>query len=433
MVAFKRNNPSQQTLAKLAMNRRRMLALGGLAAGAGALSACGGNTGRATDGDGVSLSQWYHQYGEAGTQQAAEKYAAAYKDATVTINWVPGDYDTALSSGLLANKAGETPDVFESHLNRSLVDSGQIVPLDDIFEGVKDDFTEIDIKRNSIDGKIYGIQMIDDPQFLYYRPSLFSAKGIAEPTTFDDLMSAAAELTTGDVKGLFLGNDDSATKLFQPIVFSAGQTLLTDDHQIGFDKDTVVAGALQVKALHESNSLLIGAPTEAWDPSSIIQELCAIQWCGLWALPQIIETFGDDIAVMPVPGFGGGAQTVYNGGWSTFVNAKTEHVDEAKAFAKWLWIDNEEYIQDWCLSYGFHIPPRKSMAANAEALKTGPAATAVQISQDFGWGDDPNWTPAMETAVDDMMTHIVLEGADPEAEFDTAVSTIQTELDTIFG
>jgi len=432
MVAFSNNRPSKQTLAGLAMNRRRMLALGGLVAGAGAFGACGGDTGRGSS-EGVNLSQWYHQYGEAGTQQAAEGYAAAYKDAAVTINWVPGDYDTALSSGLLANKSGESPDVFESHLNRSLVDSGQIVPLDDIFEGVKDDFTEIDIKRNSIDGKIYGIQMIDDPQFLYYRPSLFSDAGITEPTTFDDLMAAAAELTTGDVKGLFLGNDDSATKLFQPIVFSAGQSLLTDDYQIGFTKDAVVAGALQVKALHESNSLLIGAPTEAWDPSSIIQGLCAIQWCGLWALPQIVETYGDDIAIMPCPGFGGGTQTVYNGGWSTFVNAKMDHVDEAKAFAKWLWIDNEEYIQDWCLSYGFHIPPRKSMAANAEALTTGPAATAVSISQEFGWGDDPNWTPTMETAVDDMMTHIVLEGADPEAEFDTAVGTIQTELDTIFG
>ncbi|RRR98581.1 ABC transporter substrate-binding protein [Glycomyces terrestris] len=433
-MAPNHNRPTtQQTLAGLALNRRRMLALGGLAAGAGALGACGSNTGRGGDGDGVNLYQWYHQYGEAGTQQAAEKYAAAYEDATVTINWVPGDYDTALSSGLLADKPGDYPDVFESHLNRSMVDSGQIVPLDDLFEGVLDDFTEIDVKRNSIDGKIYGIQMIDDPQFLYYRPSLFADAGITEPATFDDLMAAAAALTTPDVKGLFLGNDDSATKLFQPIVFSAGQTLLTDDNQIGFDKDTVIAGALKVKALHETDSLLIGAPTEAWDPSSIIQGLCAIQWCGLWALPQIIETYGDDIAVMPLPGFDGGAPTVYNGGWSTFVNAKSEHVDEAKAFAKWLWIDNEEYIQDWCLSYGFHIPPRKSMAANADALAEGPAATAVQISQEYGWGDNPNWTPTMETAVDDMMNRIVLEGADPSAEFDTAAQTIQSELDTIFG
>ena len=150
-------------------------------------------------------------------------------------------------------------------------------------------------------------------------------------------------------------------------------------------------------------------------------------------MPQIAEAHGDDIAVIPFPGFGGGAPTVFNGGWSTFVNAESPHVEEAKAFAKWLWIDNEEYIQDWCLSYGFHIPPRKSMRANAEALTEGPAAEAVRLSEEYGWTENPNWTPAMETAVDDMMSKIVLEGNDPEAEFDHAVATIQTELDSVFG
>ena len=33
--------------------------------------------------------------GKAGTQQAVEKYAAAYKDATVKVSWKPGDYDHA--------------------------------------------------------------------------------------------------------------------------------------------------------------------------------------------------------------------------------------------------------------------------------------------------------------------------------------------------
>ena len=400
MVASSNNSPSKQMLAGLAMNRRRMLALGGLTAGAGALAACGSNTGRGSS-EGVNLSQWYHQYGEAGTQQAAEKYAAAYKDATVTINWIPGDYDTALSSGLLAEKEGDYPDVFEGHLNRAMVESNQIVPLDDILADVLDDYTPDDLARNTIDGKIYGVRMIDDPQFLYYRPSLLEAKGITPPATFDELIAAAAELTTGDVKGLFLGNDDSATKLFQPIVFSAGQTLLTDDNQIGFDKDTVLAGALQAKELHSSSSLLIGAPTEAWDPSSIIQELCAIQWCGLWALPQIVEAHGDDINVIPFPAFGTGTPTVFNGGWDTFVNANSAHVDEAKAFVKWLWVDNKEFILDWNLSYGFHIPPRLSMRGSAESSPPGrpprPCASRRNSAGPRTRTGRPPWRPPSTT------------------------------------
>ena len=101
------------------LDRRRLLALGGGAAAAGSLAACGSNTGRelasttggaSGGGSGATLSQWYHQYGEAGTQQAVEKYAAAYKDATVKVSWKPGDYDQSTAASLLTD-AG--PDVFE--------------------------------------------------------------------------------------------------------------------------------------------------------------------------------------------------------------------------------------------------------------------------------------------------------------------------------
>ena len=79
------------------LTRRDLLKrTGGLAALAALTAACGGNTGRPSGGGGDSggaswnLAQWYHQYGEAGTQEAAKKYAAAYKDAKVTIQWIPG-------------------------------------------------------------------------------------------------------------------------------------------------------------------------------------------------------------------------------------------------------------------------------------------------------------------------------------------------------
>ena len=39
------------------------------------------------------LSQWYHEYGEDGVEDAVKRYAAAYPDATVTVKWNPGDYE----------------------------------------------------------------------------------------------------------------------------------------------------------------------------------------------------------------------------------------------------------------------------------------------------------------------------------------------------
>src|SRR5262245_27179176 len=98
------------------MSRRRLFALGGLAAASAAVTAaCGSNSGTNSgknSGSGTTLEQWYHLYGEAGTQQAALRYAAAYDKAKVNVTWVPSDYDTKLASALLA---GNGPDVFESH------------------------------------------------------------------------------------------------------------------------------------------------------------------------------------------------------------------------------------------------------------------------------------------------------------------------------
>src|SRR5688500_15948686 len=101
------------------LTRRDLLKrTGGLAALAAFTAACGGNTGRPADSGGgggkAALAQWYHQYGETGAREAALKYAKAYGDAAVTVQWTPGDYGAKLSSGLLSSKG---PDVFESQLN----------------------------------------------------------------------------------------------------------------------------------------------------------------------------------------------------------------------------------------------------------------------------------------------------------------------------
>lgn len=421
------------TIANPHLHRRRLLALGGLAAAGAVTAGCGGNTGRGDSGsgDGPALSQWYHQYGEEGTQQAALRYAEEYPDAEVSVQWVPGEYEEKLASGLLSD---DGPDVFEGHINRQMVTAGQIVPIDDLFADVRDDYGEVDLAMNTVDGQLYGIKMINDPQLLYYRRSLLADAGIDPPTTLAELQEAAVALTTDDVKGLFLGNDGGiGTARALSLMAATGQPLLTPDNQVGFDSGRTIEAVLEYRALSDDNHLLLGAPTEWWDPSAFIQGLCAMTWNGLWAMPAILEEFGDDFGVLPMPAPAGGQPAVYNGGWTTFVSGKARDVDAAKAFAKWLWIDSTERQLDWSLSYGFHIPPRRSLAAGATELQTGEAAEAVRLAEEYGFGDNPNWTPPMQTAYEDFLTKVVREGEDPERELAALVSKVETELDALFG
>ncbi|NUP14968.1 MAG: sugar ABC transporter substrate-binding protein [Streptomyces sp.] len=399
----------------------------GLAA-AGGLAACGSNTGRSSSGD--SLVQMFHAYGEAGTEQAIKRYAKAYKGANVTTQWITSnDFESKLFSALLTKNA---PDLFEFHPQIQMVKSGQVADLTDIVDPVKDDFNPADIKSHTVDGKIYGVRMIDDPQFFFYRKSMLEKAGVEVPTTLDELMEAAAKLTTGKVKGLYMGNDLHA--VINPMIWSAGADTLNEKNEIAYHTDGVVEGIKKMRKLFTSGDLLLGAPTDYWDPSALNQGLCAIQFCGMWAMPQIQDALGDDWGVFPFPKtVDSGKQSVYNGGWSMFVNAKSKNVDAAKEFVKWLWIDQKKYQEDWATSYGFHIPPRTSLAKTATKLKSGNAAEGVKLFNEFGHFDNIGWTQAMITALEDVFADSVRKDMDPEKALAKADAAINRELKKLFG
>ncbi|MFJ8938632.1 ABC transporter substrate-binding protein [Streptomyces sp. NPDC102365] len=412
-------------------DRRSVLrATAGLAA-LGPLAACGGNTGREGGGSsGKGLVQYFHAYGEAGTQEAIKRYAKAYDEARVTTQWITGtNFESKLFSALLTDNA---PDVFEFHPQLQLIKSGQVAPLDDILGPVEDDFNPADIKSHTVDGKVYGVRMIDDPQFFFYRKSLLDKAGLGVPQTLEELAEAADKLTTAKVKGLFLGNNMVATNY--ALVWAAGADQLNDKNEIAYHTDDVAAALKVYRRMFTSGHLLLDAPADYWDPSALVQGLTAIQWCGMWAMPAMQKALGDDLGIFPFPSAASGADpAVYNGGWSMFVNAKGKNVDLAKEYVKWLWIDQKKYQEDWALSYGFHIPPRKSLAASATKLKSGLPAEGVKLFTDYGRFDNISWTQAMITALEEVIANSVRKGMDPEKALDAADVKVDRELKKLFG
>jgi len=405
-------------------------AAAGMAA-AGTLAACGGNNGRGgSGGSGKNLTQMFHAYGEAGTEQAIKRYAKAYSKANVATQWITSsDYESKLFATLLTKNA---PDMFEFHPQIQMVKSGQVADLSDIIDPVKADFNPADIASHTVDGKIYGVRMIDDPQFFFYRPSLLEKAGVKVPETLDELIEAAAKLTTGKVKGLYIGNDLHA--VINPMIWSAGADTLNAQNQIAYHTPGVIEGIKKMRKLFTSGHLLLDAPTDYWDPSALNQGLCAIQFCGMWAMPQFQKALGDDIGIFPFPKtIDSGKQSVYNGGWSMFVNAKGANVDAAKEYVKWLWIDQKKDQEDWATSYGFHIPPRASIAAGATKLKSGLPAEGVKLFNEFGHFDNIGWTQAMITALEDVFANSVRKGGDPEASLDKADTAVNRELKKLFG
>ncbi|MFJ4875430.1 ABC transporter substrate-binding protein [Streptomyces sp. NPDC088745] len=422
----------------MSISRRTLLAAGTALAAGGALTACGSNTGREEGGSGgggdasggPGITQWYHQYGEPGTEQAVRRYAAAYRKTEVTVQWRPGNYDQQTAAALLT---ADGPDVFE--VNGPTLDQirgGQVVDLTDLFEGVRGDFNPAVLAPKTYEGKIWSVPQVVDTQLLFYRRSLLAAAGVRPPRTLDELVDAAAALTDEKTKGLFLGNDGGAGAVGGTPLYAAGLSLVTGDGKVGFDDPAAARALGKLRRLYADKSLLLGAPTDWSDPSAFIQGLTAMQWSGLWALPAVQKALGDDFGVLPFPKDGsGGKPSVPVGAYGAAVNARSKQQAAAKAYVKWLWIEQAQHQTDFALSYGFHIPARVSLARKADKLKQGAAADAVRYATENAYAQPLLWTPASATAYQDALSRIVKDGANPETELRKVIRTANAELQRV--
>lgn len=424
---------------KKQIDRRSFLKFSALTASAAVLAACGPqNTpapgaekpGEAPAGEAVTIVQYYHEYGEEGCAEASQRYAEEYStvDPKVKVDrqWIPGDYAQKLNAALLTDQA---PDVFESGPDAARYKAGMCADLTDLYTGVKDDFNPKVIEASSWQGKIMGIRMIIDTGGIACRKSVLDAAGVTPPTTLDELVTAAKTLTTDKQKGLFIGNDGIGG-VFEMCIYASGVKSMVENQKVVLNTDRAAKAVSYIKQLNDDNSLLIGAPTDWWDPSAFNTGLSAMAWIGMWAIPGIKKEIEEDFVVVPWPKLDDeGTPSTFMGGWTTFVNAKSKYVEQSRAFAKWLWIDNTKNQQDWALSYGFHVPPRKSAAAEAEKLKSGQAKDMWDAVEKYGHDEGPFFTGAMWTALGTAAANVVKNGADAKAELDKAAATAQSELD----
>lgn len=402
--------------------------------GALAFHGFGGPTQAVAQGS-TRLVQWYHQYGEAGTEEAVKRYAAAYTeenpDIEIEITWQLGDYGAALNAALLTDEA---PDIFELGAPPSVdyMRQNQITSLDDIYtDEIKADFREGTLKASTIDGTLYSVKMIEDNGGLFYRKSMLEEAGIEPPDSLDALIEAATALNSGRVKGIFLGNDAGVGAAGGPLLWSAGGSLLNEDETApAFNTERVAAAFTKFGEFARGDALLMGAPTDWWDPSAFNQGLAAMAWGGIWAVPAMTEALGDDYGVVPWPKADDeGEPSSFWGGWYECVNGNGQNIDAAKAYVKWLWMDSTDLQEDWCLNYGFHIPARMSLSQTAEPLKSGVAADMVKILDENSRLDPVRWTAAMGTAYTDAITNIIRNGADAAEELAKAEETVIAELE----
>ncbi len=428
----------------MAIPRRRFLSLSaGLAAAAYGLSACGGNNGRPDPsssspaaGGGVKpeLSAWFHQYGEEGTTQALNRYAAAYDQAKVSVKVNASDYDKIVSAALLTDKV---PDVFEYANGPTLdmIKAGQVVDLTDMIGDAAAQYSKPVLDAVSWDGKIYAVPQMVDMQMLYYRKSILDKAGVAPPTTLDQLITATTAVATKDRGGFFAGNDGGVGTLTQVLIWAAGQEQINSAKDgIGFDNQAGYDAFAGFANLRNADGFVASASADWFTSTPFTNEETAMQWGGLWVLPEIKQALGDDFGVLPFPAIGPqGRPAVPFGAYSSSVAAKGSDPDAATAFVKWLWVDNEADQLDWANAYGTHIPAKPALFAKADKIADGAGAEAARFVNESGHAPDKLWTTAISNAAVAAVTNVTTKKADPKAEIAKVAAKAKSEIQRVNG
>ncbi|HJE51699.1 MAG TPA: extracellular solute-binding protein [Tessaracoccus flavescens] len=429
------------------LKRRSVLIAGGSLAAAATLAACGNNnplesgspaastaSSGAAGGD-VTLTQWYHEYGEAGVKEAVERYASEYPDAKVEVKWTPGEYGNILAAQLLTD---DVPDVFEVEQGGSLdmIRSGQLAELNDIFDPVADQFNPSVVNRFRFNGdKIYGIPQTIDMQLLYYRPSILEAAGVQPPTTFEELVAAVNAVKTSDLGGFFAGNDGGVGVLSTMFIWASGHEQLNEDRtEAAFLTDDFFNALVAYRDFTKAGGVVPAASGEWYDPDAFINGEAAFQWGGLWSLPTIKEAFGDDVGVVPFPAIGPkGRPAVPFGAFGACVAAKGKNVEAAKQFVKWLWIDQDDKQVDFSDAYGTHVPAKVALVPQATKLADGAGADAAKYVAENGFTNDIMWSGALGEAFNAAVSNVIKNDADPKAEFADFQERAKTELAKLKG
>ncbi|GAA2109842.1 sugar ABC transporter substrate-binding protein [Microlunatus panaciterrae] len=406
------------------------------------VTGCGSNTGRPNSGSSSAggggskpaLSQWYHEYGEDGVQEAVERYAKAYDKADITVKWNPGEYEKLVSAALLTDKV---PDIFEYGNGPTLdmIKAGQVLDVTDTLGDAKDQFSAPVLAPMIWEDKVWAIPQTVDMQMLYYRKSMLDKAGVQPPQTFDELIDAAKAVKTKDVGGFFAGNDGGLGVLGALLIWSAGFEYLNEGKDgIGFADPAMYDGLAKFREFRKSGGVLESASADWFDAAPFVQGETAMQWTGLWVLPQVQKALGDDFGVIPFPKIGtSGRQAVPIGAFSSVVSAKGTDPDAAKAFIKWLWVDKEDYQVDFSNSYGTHIPAKTALAPKADKLASGAGADAAKFVAEMGHGPDLLWTPATAQAYTTALSNIVLKNADPKGEIAKVDAKAKAEIKRVNG
>lgn len=325
------------------MKRRTFLA-GALGSSAAlALTACGGE-GTSSDGP-VNIVYWLWQDDPTDPtwQDLASAFNSSQADVNVTLEVIPLDqYQNKLTTAAMNNTGPDAARCKDWWL-------GQFAP-----EGATADLTSFvdgwDNKGDVVEGlwntgrlpgedNIYMLPHQYVTLYMYYRKDYFAEVGLDAPVTQQDFLDAVAALTNGSRYGMDVRGGGGGQDQWLAWMYAGGANLVDDSGAIVLnDAAGVEANQRYLSIVTELQAAPPGSITAAFADvkTNFASGLTSMMIHHPGSLGEMVEVFGDDLGVIPIPGTGSGPSRTLGSMSGNIIMSSSEKQEAAWKWISWL-------------------------------------------------------------------------------------------------
>lgn len=446
------------TASGTSLSRRRLLttgaaALGG-AAGASTLSSCalGGGSQEPLqfwqfyapvdqqDPNLLAQSQWFldriAEWEAAGERPVEPVYIPGYTDPTNT------RLTTAFASGNGPDIFLISPGDFLRYYNGGVLED--LTPYMD--EEAIADFYPQALATRTVDGRIYGLPMEQEPLAIFYDVAAFEEQGLSEadlPTTWEQMLELGRQMTGGERAGLVFetlpGYYQNFT--FYPWLWQTGGDVIDTETQTPiFSGDA----AVQALSLFQDAIATGAAPRTRPANGDIVSAMTggyAAMWQGgIFDVAALAQNAPDyDYGIFSLPAPPGGETTTCLGGWAWCVNARGKDPEAAARFT----VEVMGSMRQESIDAGveWNGVAKGNIAARASVTEAIGDSGAFEdpILQQFrdeilpSGRAEPRFPPVIYKAVSNAIQSTMLGGADPVRQAEIAQDAIESYLETYEG
>lgn len=369
---------------------RRLLALGaGILGTSLVVSACSGTTAPGTGSSAPAASvapassiTEIDYFTDATSSAAFKKVLDTCSTQTgVTIQRQSLPLKELLPKVLQGASSGTMPDLaFVDNVNvQQLAETGALTPIDDYGFDLSGYVKGI-VDATTLDGKNYGVSPAINTLALFYNKTMFADAGLTPPTTWDELKTDAAALTSGSRYGFAVSApaSEEGTWQFLPFFWSNGGDLtkLTDAPSV--EALTYLTSFVKDGSMSQS----VVNWTQADVADQFIAGNAAMMINGPWNISKIDKSGMVDYGIIPIPTPKAGQDLVVPLGGEVGVIPATGAATQAAAAEVLKCMTEDAQMLEWA-GGNTRIAPRESTATEEiKALPVlAPFATTVKTAR----------------------------------------------------